>query len=78
LTRGGDGTCWDADGDGVEDDDPEATDNYCENRQLADVLEAVGYEYEVDLWHWHEPGAEHNELAWADWVFRPLQIFASL
>jgi predicted alpha/beta superfamily hydrolase len=78
LDSGGDGTCWDNDGDGIQDDDPDATDNYCENAQLRDVLAAEGYTYDVDLWHWHEPGAEHNEEAWAARVWRPLQIFAGL
>ena len=78
LDSGGYGTCFDSDGDGIEDDDPDSADNFCENRQLADVLEAAGYTYEVDLWHWWEPEAEHNELAWADRVWRPLDIFAAL
>ncbi len=78
LDSGGDGTCWDADGDGLEDDDPDATDNYCENRQFADLLADIGYTWEVDLWHWHEPGATHDEAAWAERVWRPLEIFAGL
>ena len=60
LDSGGGGTCWDGDGDGIEDDDPDAADNYCENAQLRDALIAVGYQHEVDLWHWHEPGAAHD------------------
>ena len=78
LDSGGSGTCYDADGDGIEDDDPNSTDNYCTNIQLRDTLEGVGYTAEVDLWHWHELDAEHNEYAWAERVFRPLQIFADL
>lgn len=79
LDSGGYGTtCADADGDGTNDDDPEAADNYCENAQLRDVLAGVGYIFEADLWHWHEPGAAHNEAAWAERVWRPLEIFASL
>lgn len=78
LDSGGAGPCEDSDGDGIEDDSWDATDNYCENRQLADVLERVGYVYETDLWHWHEEGAEHNEAEWAARVWRPLEIFASL
>lgn len=79
LDSGGYGTtCADADGDGTNDDDPDAADNYCENAQLRDVLADVGYTFEVDLWHWHEPGAAHNEAAWAARVWRPLEIFAGL
>lgn len=79
LDSGGAGTtCADSDGDGVDDDDLEAHDNYCENVQLRDVLEAAGYTHEVDLWHWWEPDAEHNEAAWADRVWRPMEIFAAL
>ena len=78
LDSGGGGTCYDSDGDGIMDDDLEADDSYCENIQLRDVLVDAGYTYDVDLWHWHEPGAEHNEAAWRDRVFRPLEIFAGL
>ena len=77
LDSGGWGTCWDADGDGIEDDDPDAADNYCETVQLRDALVAAGYQFDVDLWHWHEQGADHNELAWAARVWRPLEIFAT-
>lgn len=78
IDSGGGGTCYDSDGDGVPDDDPSARDNYCENRWMADLLDEAGYEWEVDLWHWHEDGATHDELAWADRVWRPLEIFAAL
>lgn len=79
LDSGGAGTtCADSDGDGTNDDDLEADDNYCENLQLRDVLEAQGYTFDTDLWHWHEAGAEHNEAAWAERVWRPLEIFAGL
>jgi predicted alpha/beta superfamily hydrolase len=75
---GGGDDCVDSDGDGTEDDDPSASDNYCENRQLQAALESLGYEYDVDLWHWWEPGAPHNEAAWAARVFRPIQDFMGL
>lgn len=78
LDSGGSGDCYDSDGDGIEDDDLDAGDNYCENNQLRDTLEAAGYVHETDLWHWWEPDAEHNEAAWADRVWRPLEVFASL
>ena len=78
IDSGGSGSCFDSDGDGIRDDDPDAGDNYCENLQLAETLEQVGYQYDVDLWHWWEPEAPHNEAAWAERVFRPLEIFAGL
>jgi predicted alpha/beta superfamily hydrolase len=77
LDSGGGGDCVDADLDGIEDDG-DGTDNYCENRQLEAALVAAGYEHDVDLWHWWEPGASHDEAAWAARVWRPLGIFASL
>lgn len=78
LDSGGQGTCVDTDGDGIWDDATDNADNYCENIQLRDVLESIGYTFDDDLWHWHEPGAQHNEAAWAARVFRPLAIFSSL
>lgn len=78
LDSGGGGTCVDVDGDGLEDDATDASDNYCENRQLADQLAADGYTWEIDLWHWHEAGASHNEASWAARVHRPLDIFLGL
>jgi predicted alpha/beta superfamily hydrolase len=77
LDSGGQGPCEDSDGDGIEDDSAESTDNYCENAQLRDVLADAGYIFEEDLWHWHEAGAEHNEMAWAERVWRPLELFAA-
>ena len=78
LDSGGGGSCVDADGDGLQDDAPDGADNYCENRQFADQLAESGYEWSVDLWHWHEPNAPHTEAAWADRVHRPLDAFMSL
>jgi len=78
LDSGGSGNCVDLDGDGIEDDDPNALDNYCETNQMRDVLAGVGYVYDLDLWHWYEQGAPHNEAAWAARVWRPLDIFAAL
>ncbi len=77
LDSGGNGPCADSDADGI-DDDGASSDNYCENLQLRDVLAAEGAQFEVDLHHWHEQGAPHNEQAWAARVFRPLDIFAAL
>jgi Putative esterase len=78
IDSGGGGACVDSDQDGIEDDDPGGLDNYCENKQLEGVLTAAGYQADVDLWHWWEPGAPHNEAAWAARVWRPLGIFAAL
>lgn len=78
LDSGGSGNCVDSDGDGIEDDDPNALDNYCETNQMRDVLAGVGYTFDLDLWHWYEAGAPHNEAAWAARVWRPLDIFAAL
>lgn len=77
LDSGGGGTCVDSDGDGTNDDG-DGADNYCEMIQMRDTLAGLGYQFDVDLFHWHEPDAPHNEAAWAARVFRPLQIFAGL
>lgn len=79
LDSGGSGsTCADRDGDGTNDDDLTASDNYCETVQLRDVLSDAGYTFDTDLWHWWEADAEHNEAYWAARVYRPLDIFVSL
>lgn len=79
LDSGGNGTtCADSDGDGIHDDDGEADDNYCENIQMRDMMESDGWVYGTGLFHWHEPGAPHDEAAWRARVFRPLEIFAAL
>jgi len=70
-------TCVDSDGDGTEDDG-DGTDNYCENNQLEAVVLAVGYTADIDMWHWWEQDAPHNEAAWAARVWRPLGLFAAL
>jgi predicted alpha/beta superfamily hydrolase len=75
---GGGTTCADSDGDGVDDDDPTSSDNYCENLQTKNVLLSIGYTEGTDLFYWYEPGATHDEAHWAARVFRPLQIFAGL
>ncbi|MDC0722897.1 alpha/beta hydrolase [Nannocystis bainbridge] len=78
VDSGGEGTCVDADQDGIEDDAPDSFDNYCENAQLYAILQASGYTPEVDVFYVHAPGAMHNELEWAARVGVPLQIFAGL
>ncbi len=78
IDSGGNGTCFDNDGDGIEDDDPNANDNYCENRQMEQTLYNIGYTGGLDAWHWWEPGAMHNEAEWGARVFRPLGYFVGL
>jgi predicted alpha/beta superfamily hydrolase len=83
LDSGGYGTtCADSDGDGIDDDDANSGDNYCENEQMHKTLIQIGYSdtpgAKQTLYYWWEQGAEHNEAAWAARVFRPLGIFAGL
>jgi len=74
---GGDG-CTDPNGDGLPADDPNDSDSYCATRHFADAMADLGYDWNTELWHWYEAEAEHNEIAWAVRVFRPLEIFLSL
>jgi len=69
--------CVDLDGDGIKDDN-EIGDNACENAQMREALEGVGYQFGVDAYHWWEAGAPHNEAAWRTRVFRPFDLFAAL
>ncbi len=41
-------------------------DNYCGNVEMADLLRGLGWVDEADLFYRWQPGAPHNELAWAD------------
>jgi hypothetical protein len=77
LDSGGDGPCADSDGDGIQDDGA-GTDNYCETIQMRDTMAADGWVFDQNLFHWHEPGATHDEAAWAARVYHPLEIFAAL
>jgi hypothetical protein len=73
---GGPGSgCVDSDGDGTNDDTPDAADNYCETEQMKQTLETLGWQHDQDLWHWWETDAAHNEAAWAARVWRPVQLF---
>lgn len=74
----GGGGCTDPDGDGFPEDDPDDSDNFCTNRAFADRMALLGYTWDDDLFHWHEPGATHDEAAWAERVDRPLGIFAAM
>jgi len=78
LDSGGDGNCVDSDGDGILDDDAGASDNYCENEQLHETLLGLGYADGGDLHYVWQPGAMHNEAAWAARVGVTLQLFAGL
>ncbi|MBX3276268.1 MAG: hypothetical protein KF729_38805 [Sandaracinaceae bacterium] len=75
LDSGGAGTCVDRDGDGVFEDS-DHTDNFCTTLQLRDRLATLGYEHGVDLFHWHERGAAHDEAAWAARMPRALAACA--
>lgn len=78
LDSGGDGgACGDTDNDGV-DDDVDQGDNFCENAQLEGVLLSIGYVGGTDLFYVWDPGAPHNEAAWAGRVDVPLGVFADL
>jgi predicted alpha/beta superfamily hydrolase len=75
LDSGGAGAdCADLDGDGIEDD-VDGGDNYCENVQLRDVLQALGC---TDVHHVWAPNAPHHESAW--WGRAPaiLDLFEAL
>lgn len=74
---GGGGPCDDTDGDGIEDDISQG-DNFCENAQLESVLLSNGYVEGTDLFYVWDPGAPHNEAAWAGRVDVPLNVFSSL
>ena len=78
VDSGGSGSCVDSDGDGIFDDDPNASDNYCENQQMHATLLSVGYTDGQDVFYYWQSGAQHNEAAWAARVYRPLQVFAGL
>ena len=78
VDSGGDGQCFDSDGDGIEDDDPSASDNYCENAQLYATLLAAGWVDGADLHYVWEPGATHDEAAWAGRAPLVLELFAGL
>lgn len=71
------GSCMDTDADGVRDDSLDG-DNYCVTSQFRDVLADLGYVFGEDLTHWHEPGATHDEAAWAARVPRALAACAAM
>lgn len=77
LDSGGGGSCADNDGDGIQEDSDDS-DNYCVTADYRDHLVSLGYEFGVDLVHWHEPGAPHNEGAWRARVPRMLQSLVDM
>ena len=50
-------------------------DCYCFTRSFVDKMDEIGYTWNVDLFHHHEPGALHNESEWAKRLVEPLTIF---
>jgi len=77
LDSGGEGSCLDADDDGIFDDG-DANDNYCENLQFRDTLVQLGHVEGEDLWYVHDVGGTHDELHWAARVGVPMATFAGL
>lgn len=74
---GGPGSgCVDSDADGIRDDAPDASDNYCENAQLLEVLQNLGCGSRLHyLW---SQGAQHNEAAWRGRAPAIVALFESL
>ena len=74
---GGPGSgCVDSDGDGIQDDSPDASDNYCENVQMRGVLQALGCDPHLTyVW---VSGAPHQEPAWRGRAPAIFQLFESL
>ena len=58
-----------------ESDGASALDNMCYTKDFLNRMQNIGYQFDNDLYHWYEPGARHDEKAWAARVYRPLQIF---
>ena len=78
IDSGGSGVCMDTDNDGILDDGPSGSDNYCVSKQLVDELAMNGKILGQSLFYWHEPGAPHNEQAWGARVALPLDLFSTL
>lgn len=77
LYSGGYSTdCVDDDGDGVVEES-EDQDNICVTDQFRDTVADLGYVFDIDLWHWWEPGAQHVEPAWSAQVPRMLEACSS-
>ena len=76
LDSGGSGDCVDTDRDGVFEDSDDS-DNYCTTNQFRDRLLDLGYSHGTDLFHHWEPGARHQEPAWAARMPRALSACVS-
>lgn len=50
-------------------------DNYTATDQMRQLLESQGYQYNVNLMHWWEPNAPHNEASWRARMNKPLQFW---
>ncbi len=50
-------------------------DCYCFTHSFVEKMAEIGYTWNVDLFHHDQPGAPHNEQAWADRLVKPLTIF---
>ncbi len=75
-------------GESCTDPDAQWRDNYCENNSLPRLLVSKGINTfpddpdadpltpeNINIYHWHEVGAPHNESAWAARLHRPLRLF---
>ena len=72
---GGPGSgCVDSDGDGIRDDTPDSSDNYCENAQLLAVMQGKG----CAVHYTWANGAQHNEAAWRARGPAAVALFESL
>lgn len=47
-------------------------DNYLVTIQMRDILEKKGYIHNLNLQHWVQQGAGHNEVEWRKRLFRPM------
>lgn len=71
---GGPGSgCVDSDADGIQDDTPDSTDNYCENAQLREVLLGLGCGGRVR--YVFSSGSPHSEPAWRGRAPTIFQLF---
>jgi predicted alpha/beta superfamily hydrolase len=50
-------------------------DCYCFTRSFVDKMDAIGYTWDVDLFHQHKLDAAHDEAAWSARLDYPLSIF---
>ena len=52
-------------------------DNYQVTLQMRDILQKKGYLPDLNMKHWTQTGASHNEQAWKQRLFRPLTFLLS-